>query len=102
MGSRGSTYKVCTLPTCSNELLDGEIGTYSPSRIVRIHGVPETIVSDRDPRFLSRSWMSLSKALGIKLHTSTTTHPQIDGQPERAIQILEDMLRACVLDFGGR
>ena len=70
-------------------------------KIIRIHGVPETIVSDRDPRFQSRLWISLSQALGTKLHPSTAAHPQTDGQSERTIQILEDMLRACVLDFGG-
>ena len=69
--------------------------------IIRLHGVPETIVSDRDPRFQSRLWISLSQAMGTKLHPSTAAHPQTDGQSERTIQILEDMLRACVLDFGG-
>ena len=69
--------------------------------IIRIHGVPETIVSDRDPRFQSRFWVNLSKALGTKLHPSTAAHPPTDGQSERTIQILEDMLRACTLDFGG-
>jgi len=63
--------------------------------------VPETIVSDRDPRFQSRFWINLAKALGTKLHLSTAAHPQTDGQSERTIQILEDMLRACTLDFGG-
>jgi hypothetical protein len=69
--------------------------------IVRLHGVPESIVSDRDPRFTSRFWMSLQKAMGTKLRFSTAYHPQTDGQSERTIQTLEDMLRACVLDFGG-
>jgi len=70
--------------------------------IILIHRVPETIVYDRDPRFLSRFWVNLSKALGTKLHPSTATHSQTDEQSERIIQILEDMLRACVLDFGGK
>ena len=69
--------------------------------IVKLHGVPESIVSDRDPKFQSRFWRSLSEAMGTKLQLSTATHPQIDGQSERTIQILEDMLRICVLDFGG-
>ena len=56
--------------------------------IIRIHGVPETIVSDRDPRFQSRFWINLAKALGTKLHLSTAAHPQTDGQSERTIQIL--------------
>jgi hypothetical protein len=71
------------------------------NEIVRLHGVPVSIVSDRDPRFTSRFWGSLQKALGTKLNFSTTFHPQTDGQSERTIQILEDMLRACVLDFKG-
>jgi len=54
-----------------------------------------------DPRFLSRFWVSLSKALGTKLHPSMAAHPQSDGQLERTIEILDDMLRACVLEFGG-
>ena len=70
--------------------------------IVRLHGVPLTIVSDRDPRFVSRFWKSLHEALGTKLQFSTAFHPQTDGQSERTIQTLEDMLRACALDFGGK
>ena len=70
--------------------------------IVRLHGVPLTIVSDRDPRFVSRFWKSLHEALGTKLQFSTAFHPQTDGQSERTIQTLEDMLRAGTLDFGGK
>ena len=69
--------------------------------IVRLHGVPVSIVSDRDPRFTSRFWPSLQTALGTRLHFSTTFHPQTDGQSERTIQTLEDMLRACVMEFRG-
>ena len=67
--------------------------------IVRMHGVPASIVSDRDPRFTSRFWHSLQKALGTKLSFSTAFHPQTDGQSERVIQVLEDLLRACALDL---
>ena len=70
--------------------------------IVRLHGIPISIVSDRDPRFTSVFWKSLHKALGTKLNFSTAYHPQTDGQSERVIQILEDMLRACVLDWSGK
>ena len=59
------------------------------------------IVSDRDPRFSSRFWPSLQAALGTRLHFSTRFHPQTDGQSERTIQTLEDMLRACVREFKG-
>ncbi|GJZ40388.1 retrovirus-related pol polyprotein from transposon TNT 1-94 [Tanacetum coccineum] len=55
--------------------------------------------SDRDSRFTSRFWQSLQKDLGTRLDMSTAYHPQIDGQSERTIQTLEDMLRACVIDF---
>jgi hypothetical protein len=68
--------------------------------IVSRHGVPISIISDRDSRFTSHFWKSLQKALGTKLDMSTAYHPQTDGQSERTIQTLEDMLRACVIDFG--
>jgi len=69
--------------------------------IVRLHVVPVSIVSDRDTRFVSRFWDSLQRSLSSKLKFSTVVHPQTDGQSERTIQILEDMLRACILDFKG-
>ncbi|KAL4295400.1 hypothetical protein GQ457_12G029270 [Hibiscus cannabinus] len=68
--------------------------------VIRLHGVLVSIVFDRDPKFTSRFWKSLQKSLGTKLNLSTAFHPQIDAQSERVIQILEDMLRACVIDFG--
>ncbi|GJU53245.1 putative reverse transcriptase domain-containing protein [Tanacetum coccineum] len=67
--------------------------------IVCRHGVPVSIISDRDPRFASRFWRSLQKSLGTNLDMSTAYHPETDGQSERMIQTLEDMLRACVIDF---
>jgi transposase InsO family protein len=67
--------------------------------IVRLHGVPSSIVSDRDPRFTSRFWRKFQKSMGPNLKFSTSTHPQTDGQSERFFQILEDMLRAYILDF---
>ncbi|KAJ9547046.1 hypothetical protein OSB04_019589 [Centaurea solstitialis] len=69
--------------------------------IVMRHGVPISIISDRDSRFTSRFWQSLQAALGTRVDLSTAYHPQTDGQTERTIQTLEDMLRACVLEFGG-
>ncbi|GKC89516.1 hypothetical protein Tco_1150165 [Tanacetum coccineum] len=62
--------------------------------IVTRHGVPVLIISDRDGRFTSRSWQTMQKALGTRLDMSTTYHPQTDGQSERTIQTLEDMLIA--------
>ncbi|GKE16640.1 putative reverse transcriptase domain-containing protein [Tanacetum coccineum] len=64
------------------------------------HGVPVSIISDRDSRFTSHFWKSLNEALGTQLDMSTAYHPQTDGQTERTIQTLEDMLCACVIDFG--
>ncbi|XP_019059514.1 PREDICTED: uncharacterized protein LOC104825588 [Tarenaya hassleriana] len=68
--------------------------------IVRLHGVPSEIVSDRDPRFTARLWGALQSAMGTQLRMSTAYHPQTDGQSERTIQTLEDMLRACILEWG--
>nr|GEZ45751.1 putative reverse transcriptase domain-containing protein [Tanacetum cinerariifolium]GEZ51980.1 putative reverse transcriptase domain-containing protein [Tanacetum cinerariifolium]GEZ51983.1 putative reverse transcriptase domain-containing protein [Tanacetum cinerariifolium] len=68
--------------------------------VVSRHGVPVSIISDRDGKFTLYFWKSLNKALGTRLDMSTTYHPKTDGQSERTIQTLEDMLRACVLDFG--
>ncbi|GJU20650.1 putative reverse transcriptase domain-containing protein [Tanacetum coccineum] len=82
---------------------------YSTERLARLyineivarHGVPVSIISDRDGRFRSRFWQTLQKALRTRLDMSTTYHPQTDRQSERTIQTLEDMIRACVIDFGG-
>ncbi|GKE93051.1 putative reverse transcriptase domain-containing protein, partial [Tanacetum coccineum] len=65
------------------------------------HGVPVSIISDRDGRFTSRCWQIVQQALGLRLDISTAYHPQTDGQSECIIQPLKDMLRACVIDFGG-
>ena len=71
------------------------------NEIVRLHGILVSIVSDRNPRFTSRLWKELQLAFGTRLNFSTAFHPQTDGQSERVIQVLEDMLRGCVLDFPG-
>ena len=69
--------------------------------IVRLHRVPVSIVSYRDPRFTTCFWKSFQKTMGTQLMMSTAFHPQTDGQSKRTIQVLEDMLRACVLDHKG-
>ena len=66
-----------------------------------MHGVPVSIVLDQDPRFTAQFWKSFQKAMGTQLSMSTAFHPQMDGQSERTIHILEDMLLACVLDLKG-
>jgi hypothetical protein len=71
------------------------------NEIVSRHGVPLSIISDRDGRFTSHFWRALQKHLGTQLDLSTAYHPQTDGQSERTIQTLEDMLRSCILDFSG-
>ncbi|KAA3460467.1 DNA/RNA polymerases superfamily protein [Gossypium australe] len=71
------------------------------AEIVRLHGVPVSIISDRGPRFTSWFWKALHQALGTRLDFNTAFHPQSDGQSERVIQVLEDMLRGCVIDFRG-
>ncbi|GJR87299.1 putative reverse transcriptase domain-containing protein [Tanacetum coccineum] len=68
--------------------------------VVTRHGIPVSIICDRDPKFASNFWRSLQNALSTNLDMSIVYHPQIDGQSERTIQTLEDMLRACVINFG--
>ncbi|GJV50341.1 putative reverse transcriptase domain-containing protein [Tanacetum coccineum] len=67
--------------------------------IVSRHGMPISIILDQDSHFTSRFWQSLQNALGTQLDMSTSYHPETNGQSERTIQTLEDMLRACVIDF---
>jgi len=63
--------------------------------------VPISIISYRGAQFTAKFWKSFQKSLGSQVELSTALHPQTDGQSKRFIQILEDMLRACVIDFGG-
>ncbi|GKD30473.1 putative reverse transcriptase domain-containing protein, partial [Tanacetum coccineum] len=83
----------------SDDTLEKLTGHYLKEVVLR-HGVPVSIISDRDGKFTSHFWKSLNKALGTRLDMSIAYHSQIDGQSERTIQTLEDVLRACVLDFG--
>jgi transposase InsO family protein len=69
------------------------------SRIICLHGVPKKIVSDRGTQFTLRFWKRLHEALDTQLCFSSAFHPQTDGQIERVNQILEDMLRACALQY---
>jgi hypothetical protein len=69
------------------------------TRILSLHGVPRTIVSDQGSQFVSKFWEELHKSLGTKLLRSSAYHPQTSEQTERVNQILEDKLRACVLEF---
>ncbi|PWA92258.1 reverse transcriptase domain-containing protein [Artemisia annua] len=87
------------LPIKENYSMDKLTRLYV-KEIVSRHGVPVSIISDRDSRFTSKFWQSLQNSFGTQLDMSTAYHPQTDGQSERTIQTLEDMLRACVIDFG--
>ena len=88
------------LPIRTTFTLD-KLASFYVKEVVRLHGVPVPIFLDRDTCFTSKFWKSLQNALGTQLNFSIAFHPQTDGQLERVIQILEDMLRACILDFGG-
>jgi hypothetical protein len=68
-------------------------------RIVCLHGLPRTIVSDRGAQFVAKFWEQLHESMGTKLIRSSSYHPQTDGQTKRVNQILEDMLRACAIDY---
>ncbi|WMV24926.1 hypothetical protein MTR67_018311 [Solanum verrucosum] len=69
--------------------------------IVKLHGSPLSIISDRGAQFTSHFWRSFQSGLGTQVKPSTAFHPQTDGEVERTIQTLEDMLRECVIDFKG-
>ncbi|KAJ9545001.1 hypothetical protein OSB04_024708 [Centaurea solstitialis] len=92
-----SAHFIAIRESSSSEVL---VDIYAKEIVAR-HDVPVTIISDRDVRFTSRFWERFHQDLGTRLQFSTAFHPQTDGQSERTIQTLEDMLRACVLDFGG-
>nr|GEX36851.1 reverse transcriptase domain-containing protein [Tanacetum cinerariifolium] len=87
------------LPMRENDPMEKLMRLYIKEVFTR-HGVPISIISDHDGRFTSLFWKELHKALGTRLDMSTAYHPQTDGQSERMIQTLEDMLRSCVKDFG--
>ncbi|GKA95978.1 putative reverse transcriptase domain-containing protein [Tanacetum coccineum] len=82
----------------TNDTLEKLTRQYLKEVVLR-HGVPVSIIFDHDGKFTSHFWKSLHKALGTRLDMSTSYHPQTDGQSERTIQTLEDMLRVCVLNF---
>ncbi|GJU51136.1 putative reverse transcriptase domain-containing protein [Tanacetum coccineum] len=85
------------LPIRENDPLDKLARLYLNKIVVR-HGIPLSIICDRDGRFTSNFWKSFQKALGTNISMSTAYHPETDGQSERTIQTLEDMLCACVID----
>ena len=62
--------------------------------IVRLHGIPARIISDRDAKFTSKFWTAMFQSIGTRLNLSLAYHPEIDGQTERVNQVIEDMLRS--------
>nr|GEY07454.1 putative reverse transcriptase domain-containing protein [Tanacetum cinerariifolium] len=86
------------LPMRDNDPMEKLMKLYMKEVVTR-HGVPVSIISDRDGRFTSLFWQAFHKALGTRLDMSTAYHPKTDGQSERTIQALEYMLGACVIDF---
>ncbi|GJX33877.1 reverse transcriptase domain-containing protein [Tanacetum coccineum] len=87
------------LPMKKTDSMEKLTQLYLKENVCR-HGVPISVISDRDSHFTSRFWRSLQKVLGTNLDMSTAYHSQMDGQSETTIQTLEDMLRACVIKFG--
>ncbi|GJY09134.1 reverse transcriptase domain-containing protein [Tanacetum coccineum] len=87
------------IPTRETDSMESLTRLYI-KEIVSQHGVPISIISDRNSHFTPRFWQSLQSALGTQLDISTAYHPETEGQSERTIQTLEDKLRASVIDFG--
>ena len=88
--------KMVHFAPCTKEVTAQEYARLFVDHVFRLHGLPEVIISDRDPRFTSKFWRSLFELLGTDLRFSTAFHPQTDGQSERTIQTLENFLRPYV------
>nr|GEY97704.1 putative reverse transcriptase domain-containing protein [Tanacetum cinerariifolium] len=100
MRSSGPTHQVCTLSIDEETDPMDKLARLYLKEVVTRHRIPISIICDRDPRFTSNFWKAFQKAMGTRLDMSTAYHPETDGQSERTIQTLEDMLRAYVIDFG--
>src|SRR4051812_27252552 len=90
----------CSLIPVKEKITAAQLAELYIAEIVSLHGILLQISSDRGSLFTSRYWRSFQEALGTILHLSTAYHPQSQGQVERVNQVLEDMLRACVISFG--
>nr|GFB64164.1 retrotransposon protein, putative, Ty3-gypsy subclass [Tanacetum cinerariifolium] len=86
---------------CQQDYSVSKLAETFQQEIVRLHGTPSVIVSNRDPCFTSRFWKGLQKAWGTRLKFSIAFHPQTDSQTERTIQTLEDILRSCASEWTG-
>ena len=88
--------KMVHFAPCRKEVDAMEYAWIFVDTMLKLHGLPEVIISDRDPRFTGKFWESLFDLLSTDLRFSTAYHPQIDGQSERMIQMLEKFLRPYV------
>ena len=77
---------------CTKEITAAEYARLFVNQVFRLHGMPEVIISDRDPRFVSKFWEELFSLLGTDLRFSTAFHPETDGQSEVTIRVLENFL----------
>ncbi|KAE8960447.1 hypothetical protein PF011_g30090 [Phytophthora fragariae] len=91
--------KMVHLIPVSDTVTAAETAAHFIDCVFRHHGLPESIVSDRDPRFTSAFWSILFQLLGMKLSMSTAAHPETDGQTERVNRVLEDVLRSYATSF---
>jgi hypothetical protein len=86
------------IPTISN-VTSKETAELFLEHVFRYHGLPENIVSDRNPKFMARFWKNLTKALGVNILMSTSSHPQTDGQSEATVNIIQKLLKSfCLQD----
>src|SRR5204863_8759023 len=99
LGCSRSTHQDSSFYSRPDQIPSQDFAELYVARIVCLHGVPKTITSDRGPQFVARFWEQLQESLGTKLIHSSAYHPQTSGQVERVNQVLEDMLRACVITF---
>ena len=88
--------KMVHFDACKKEFTAMEYAQVFFDNVFRLHGLPEVIISDRDPCFIGKFWCAMFDLLGTNLRFSTTFHPQIDGQSERTIQVLDNFLRPYV------
>ncbi|GMF46761.1 unnamed protein product [Phytophthora fragariaefolia] len=91
--------KMVHLTPVSDTVTVAETAAHFVDCVFRHHGLPESIVSDRDPRFKSEFWTALVQCLGTKLSMSTAAHPETDDQTERVNRVLEDVLRRYATSF---
>ena len=83
---------------CHHEITALRTAQLFADNIIKLHGIPEVLISDRDPKFTSKFWKELMQLLGTRLAMSSPYHPQTDGQTERVNQVLEQLLRSAATD----